>query len=90
MVTEVVKEESGIRGMYIMGENPIISDPDIARLPARPWCRRFYHPGRRTCPRSRTGTGSGARCPPLDSPGPRLAGGCQAIEGSVLMGRGHH
>ncbi|MGH8623065.1 MAG: molybdopterin oxidoreductase family protein, partial [Burkholderiales bacterium] len=30
MVTEVVKEESGIRGMYIMGENPIISDPDIA------------------------------------------------------------
>ncbi|MBI1967694.1 MAG: formate dehydrogenase subunit alpha [Gemmatimonadetes bacterium] len=30
MVTEVVKPESGIRGMYIMGENPIISDPDIA------------------------------------------------------------
>src|SRR3989449_327632 len=30
MVTEVVREESGVRGMYIMGENPIISDPDIA------------------------------------------------------------
>ncbi len=30
MVTEIVKEESGVRGMYIMGENPIISDPDIA------------------------------------------------------------
>jgi len=30
MVTEVVKPESGVRAMYIMGENPIISDPDIA------------------------------------------------------------
>src|SRR5258708_9144737 len=30
MVTEIVKEESGVRGMYIMGENPVISDPDIA------------------------------------------------------------
>src|SRR5881397_2762201 len=30
MVTEIVKEESGVRGMYIMGENPIISDPDLA------------------------------------------------------------
>jgi len=30
MITEVVKPESGIRGMYIMGENPVISDPDIA------------------------------------------------------------
>ncbi len=30
MVTEVVKPESGVKGMYIMGENPIISDPDIA------------------------------------------------------------
>src|SRR5207247_11340999 len=29
-VTEVVKPESGVKGMYIMGENPIISDPDIA------------------------------------------------------------
>src|SRR2546425_11361282 len=30
MVTEIVKHESGVRGMYIMGENPVISDPDIA------------------------------------------------------------
>jgi formate dehydrogenase major subunit len=30
MVTEIVKAESGVRGMYIMGENPVISDPDIA------------------------------------------------------------
>ena len=37
MVTEVVKPESGIRGMYIMGENPIISDPDIAH--AEHWFR---------------------------------------------------
>src|SRR5437870_6605046 len=29
MVTEIVKEESGVRGMYIMGENAIISDPGI-------------------------------------------------------------
>ena len=30
MITEVVRPESAVRGMYIMGENPIISDPDIA------------------------------------------------------------
>jgi formate dehydrogenase major subunit len=30
MLTDIVKPESGVRGMYIMGENPIISDPDIA------------------------------------------------------------
>jgi formate dehydrogenase major subunit len=30
MVTEIVKAESGVRGMYIMGENPVISDPDVA------------------------------------------------------------
>src|SRR5438309_2017864 len=30
MVTEIVKPESGVRGMYIMGENPVISDPDVA------------------------------------------------------------
>src|SRR5581483_6881358 len=29
-VTEIVKPESGVVGMYIMGENPIISDPDVA------------------------------------------------------------
>ncbi|HEU5259816.1 MAG TPA: formate dehydrogenase subunit alpha [Gemmatimonadales bacterium] len=39
MVTEVVKEESGVRGMYIMGENPIISDPDIAH--AEHWFREL-------------------------------------------------
>jgi len=32
-----VKEASGVRGMYIMGENPIISDPDIAH--AEQWFR---------------------------------------------------
>src|SRR5437870_3077495 len=39
MVTEVVKPESGVRGMYIMGENPIISDPDIAH--AEQWFREL-------------------------------------------------
>ncbi|HEX9704202.1 MAG TPA: molybdopterin-dependent oxidoreductase, partial [Gemmatimonadales bacterium] len=39
MVTEVVKPESGIRGMYIMGENPIMSDPDIAHAEA--WFREL-------------------------------------------------
>lgn len=39
MVTEIVKEESGVRGMYIMGENPIISDPDIAHAEA--WFQRL-------------------------------------------------
>src|SRR3989440_6517302 len=39
MVTEIVKQESGVRGMYIMGENPIISDPDIAH--AEHWFREL-------------------------------------------------
>src|SRR2546421_4682562 len=39
MVTEIVKQESGVRGMYIMGENPIISDPDIAH--AEQWFRQL-------------------------------------------------
>src|SRR5438034_4637744 len=39
MVTEIVKPESGVRGMYIMGENPIISDPDIAH--AEHWFREL-------------------------------------------------
>ncbi|HLZ45899.1 MAG TPA: formate dehydrogenase subunit alpha [Gemmatimonadales bacterium] len=39
MVTEVVKPESGVRGMYIMGENPILSDPDIAH--AERWFRQL-------------------------------------------------
>lgn len=30
MVTEMTQEGSRIRGLYIMGENPVISDPDIA------------------------------------------------------------
>ena len=29
-VTEIVGQESPVRGLYIMGENPIISDPDVA------------------------------------------------------------
>jgi formate dehydrogenase major subunit len=29
-VTDIVGQESPVRGMYIMGENPIISDPDVA------------------------------------------------------------
>jgi formate dehydrogenase major subunit len=33
-VTQIVKPESGVRGMYIMGENPIISDPDVAHAEA--------------------------------------------------------
>lgn len=39
MVTEIVKQESGVRAMYIMGENPIISDPDIAH--AEHWFREL-------------------------------------------------
>src|SRR5207253_2167121 len=39
MVTEIVKDDSGVRGMYIMGENPIISDPDIAH--AEHWFREL-------------------------------------------------
>lgn len=37
MVTEIVQEGSPIRGMYIMGENPVISDPNIAH--AEEWVR---------------------------------------------------
>ena len=29
-VTEIVHEGSPVRGLYIMGENPILSDPDVA------------------------------------------------------------
>jgi len=39
MVTEIVKPESGVRGMYIMGENPVISDPDVAH--AEHWFREL-------------------------------------------------
>ncbi|MBX6332088.1 MAG: formate dehydrogenase subunit alpha [Gemmatimonadaceae bacterium] len=38
-VTEIVKPESGVVGMYIMGENPIISDPDVAH--AEEWFRNL-------------------------------------------------
>ncbi len=37
MVTEMTKPESGIRGLYIMGENPVMSDPDISH--AEGWVR---------------------------------------------------
>lgn len=33
-VTEVVRDDSPVRGLFIMGENPIISDPDIAHAEA--------------------------------------------------------
>jgi formate dehydrogenase major subunit len=36
-VTQVVRPESGVRGMYIMGENPVLSDPDVAH--AEEWFR---------------------------------------------------
>lgn len=37
MVTEMTKAENGVRGLYVMGENPVISDPDIAH--AEEWVR---------------------------------------------------
>ena len=37
MVTEIVAEGSPIRGMYVMGENPVLSDPNIAH--AEHWVR---------------------------------------------------
>jgi formate dehydrogenase major subunit len=36
-VTQIVGADSPVRGMYIMGENPIISDPDVAH--AEHWFR---------------------------------------------------
>ena len=36
-VTQIVGAESPVRGMYVMGENPIISDPDVAH--AEHWFR---------------------------------------------------
>lgn len=36
-VTQIVQPESPVRGMYIMGENPIISDPDVSH--AESWFR---------------------------------------------------
>jgi formate dehydrogenase major subunit len=37
MVTEMTREDSPIRGLYVMGENPVISDPNIAH--AEEWVR---------------------------------------------------
>ena len=37
MVTEMTKPDSGVRGLYVMGENPVISDPDVAH--AEDWVR---------------------------------------------------
>src|ERR671922_56970 len=37
MVTEMTQDDSPIRGLYIMGENPVISDPNIAH--AEEWVR---------------------------------------------------
>lgn len=39
MVTQIVQDDSPVRGLYIMGENPVISDPDIAHAEA--WVRRL-------------------------------------------------
>ncbi|HTL06318.1 MAG TPA: formate dehydrogenase subunit alpha [Gemmatimonadales bacterium] len=39
MVTEIVKEGSPVRGMFIMGENPVLSDPNVAK--AEEWVRRL-------------------------------------------------
>lgn len=37
MVTEIAKAGSPVRGMYIMGENPVLSDPNVAA--AEEWVR---------------------------------------------------
>jgi formate dehydrogenase major subunit len=37
MVTEMVQDDSPVRGLYIMGENPVLSDPNIAH--AEHWVR---------------------------------------------------
>jgi formate dehydrogenase major subunit len=37
MVTEMTADDSPVRGLYIMGENPVISDPNIAH--AEEWVR---------------------------------------------------
>ena len=37
MVTEMVQDGSPIRGMYVMGENPVLSDPNISH--AEHWVR---------------------------------------------------
>ena len=37
MVTEMTDDDSPVRGLYIMGENPVLSDPDVAH--AEDWVR---------------------------------------------------
>ena len=37
MVTEMTQPGSGVRGLFVMGENPVISDPDISH--AEEWVR---------------------------------------------------
>jgi len=39
MVTEIVKEGSPVRAMYIMGENPVLSDPNVSK--AEDWVRKL-------------------------------------------------
>jgi len=39
MVTEIATEHSPVRGMYIMGENPVLSDPNVAH--AEEWFRHL-------------------------------------------------
>ncbi|HLB53741.1 MAG TPA: molybdopterin-dependent oxidoreductase, partial [Gemmatimonadales bacterium] len=39
MVTEIVKEGSPVRGMFIMGENPVLSDPNVTK--AEEWVRKL-------------------------------------------------
>jgi formate dehydrogenase major subunit len=39
MVTEIVKEGSPVRGMFVMGENPVLSDPNVAK--AEEWVRKL-------------------------------------------------
>jgi formate dehydrogenase major subunit len=39
MVTEIVKAGSPVRGMFIMGENPVLSDPNVAK--AEEWVRKL-------------------------------------------------
>ena len=39
MVTEIVKEGSPVRAMFIMGENPVLSDPNVAK--AEEWVRKL-------------------------------------------------
>ncbi len=39
MVTEIVKEGSPVRGMFVMGENPVLSDPNVAK--AEEWIRKL-------------------------------------------------